>query len=188
MQAWWISLTGVQQFLWGLAIFFTVLFLLQIITVLLGFGDGTDGGDATDGDWSSDSAPSTFFTLRNAIVFFLGFSWGGLACIDAEISILWAILVGLLMVAINLFLLRGLAGLSEAGNLNLNNAIGKEGVVSILIPAKLTGCGKVNISLQGRLEELEAITEGEAIPRGQPVKILRVFNNQLVVTRLITKG
>jgi hypothetical protein len=121
-----------------------------------------------------------FFTLRNAIVFFLGFSWGGLACIDANISILWAVLVGLIMVAINLLLLRGLA--------SLNDTIGKEAVVSIPIPAKLSGCGKVNISFQGRLEELEATTEDEAIARGQPVKVLRVSNNnQLIVTHLITK-
>jgi hypothetical protein len=186
MQTWWLSLTGVQQFLWGLAVFFSLLFLLQIIAAFFGFGES---GEVTDGDLSHDSAPSTFFTLRNTIVFFLGFSWGGLACIDAEISIFWAVLVGFLMVAINLFLLRGLASLSETGNLNLNNAIGKEGVVSILIPARLTGYGKVNISFQGRLEELEAITEDEAIPRGQSVKVLRVSNNnQLVVTHLITKG
>jgi hypothetical protein len=115
MQTWWLSLTGVQQFLWGLAVFFSLLFLLQIIAAFFGFGES---GEVTDGDLSHDSAPSTFFTLRNTIVFFLGFSWGGLACIDAEISIFWAVLVGFLMVAINLFLLRGLASLSETGNLN----------------------------------------------------------------------
>lgn len=183
MPEWWMSLTGVQQVLWGLAAFFTLLFLLQIIAAIFGLDDGNDATNI------SDSAPSMFFTLRNAIVFFLGFSWGGLACIEANISILWAVLVGLLMVAINLFLLKGLASLNEAGNLNLDNAIGKEAVVSIPIPAKLGGCGKVNISFQGRLEELEAITEEEAIPRGQPVKVLRVSNNnQLLVTHLITSG
>jgi hypothetical protein len=185
MQEWWISLTVVQQLLWGLAIFFTLLFLLQTIAALLGLSDGSD---ATDVDISSDSSPSMLFTLRNAIVFFLGFSWGGLACIDANISILWAILVGLLMVAINLLLLRGLSSLNEAGNLNLDNTIGKEAIVSIPIPEKMGGCGKVNISFQSRLEELEAATEDEAIPRGQPVKVLRVSNNnQLIVTHLITK-
>ncbi|EDN66035.1 conserved hypothetical protein, membrane [Beggiatoa sp. PS] len=186
MQEWWISLIGVQQVLWGLAIFFSLLFLLQIIAAVFGLSDDSD---ATDVNILSDSAPSMFFTLRNAIVFFLGFSWGGLACIDANISILWAILVGLFMVAINLFLLRGLASLNEAGNLNLDNTIGKEAVVSIPIPAKLSGCGKVNISVQNRLEELEATTEDDAIPRGQPVKVLRVSNNnQLIVTHLITKA
>jgi len=183
MQEWWISLSGVQQLLWGLAVFFTLLFLLQIMTALFGVSDSSD---TTDGGISADSAPSMFFTLRNAIVFFLGFSWGGLACIDANISILWAVLVGLIMVAINLLLLRGLASLNEAGNLSLDNTIGKEAVVSIPIPAKLSGCGKVNISFQSRLEELEATTEDEAIARGQPVKVLRVSdNNQLIVKNIV---
>ncbi|RKZ48588.1 MAG: hypothetical protein DRR16_01975 [Candidatus Parabeggiatoa sp. nov. 3] len=185
MQEWWISLSVVEQVLWGLAVFFTVLFLLQIIAALFGLSHDSH---TTYGDISYDFAPSMFFTLRNAIVFFLGFSWGGLACIDTNISILWAVLVGLIMVAINLLLLRGLASLNEAGNLNLDNAIGKEAVVSIPIPEKLGGCGKVNISFQGRLEELEAMTEDDAIPRGQPVKVLRVSNNsQFIVTHLITK-
>jgi len=181
MQEWWISLSSVQQFLWGLAVFFTLLFVLQIIAALFGVSDGSD---ATDMDMSYDATPSMFFTLRNAIVFFLGFSWGGLACIEADISIGCAVLIGFLMVAINLLLLRGLASLNEAGNLSLANAIGKEAVVSIPIPAKQDGCGKINISFQGRLEELEAISEGEAISRGKPVKVIRIFNNQLVVTHL----
>jgi len=178
MQEWWLNLTGAQQFLWGLALFFSLLFLFQIIAAFIGFGEGSE---ATEADLSYDSAPSMFFTLRNAIVFFLGFSWGGLASIEAEISIFWAVLIGFLMVAINLFLLRGLASFNETGNLNLNNAIGKQAIVSIQIPAKLTGSGKVNITIQDRLEELEAMTEEEAIPRGQPVKVLRISNYQLIV-------
>ncbi len=183
MQEWWISLSGVPQLLWGLAVFFTLLFLLQIIAALF----GVSHSDATDVELS-DSTHSMFFTPRNAIVFFLGFSWGGLACIDMNISILWAVLVGLIMVAINFSLLQGLASLNEAGNLSLDNTIGKEAIVSIPIPEKLSGCGKVNISFQSRLEELEAITEDEAIPRGQPVKVLRVSNNnQLIVKKQVSR-
>jgi hypothetical protein len=183
MQAWWLALTPIEQVLWGLAVFFTLLFVLQLITALLGFSDGSEATDM-----SYDSAPSMFLTFRNAIVFFLGFSWGGLACIDTNISILWAVLVGLMMVAINLLLLKGLASLNEKGNLSLDNSIGKEGVVSIPIPSNLGGSGKINISFQGRLEELEAMTEDEAIPRGQTVKVLRVSNNnQLIVTHLNSK-
>lgn len=183
MQELWISLSGVQQLLWGLAVFFTLLFLLQIIAALFGVSDSSD---TIDGNISADSAPTMFFTLRNAVVFFLGFSWGGLACVDVDISIFWAVLVGLIMVAINFLLLRGLASLNEAGNLSLDNTIGKQAVVSVKIPAKLAGYGKVNISFQSRLEELEATTEDEAIARGQPVKILRVSdNNQLIVENVI---
>ncbi|RKZ35194.1 MAG: hypothetical protein DRQ49_19800 [Gammaproteobacteria bacterium] len=179
MQEWWISLTGVQQLLWGLAIPFTLLFMLQMVVALF---IGADDGDGGDHDGSGDA--SMFFTLRNAIVFFLGFSWGGLACVEAGISIVWAILIGLFMVALNLLLLKGLATLNESGNIDLENTVGKEAIVSISIPGKFGGCGKVNISFQGRLEELEAITEGEKITRGHTVKVVRVSNNQLIVNPL----
>lgn len=88
------------------------------------------------------------------------------------------------MVALNLLLLKGLATLNESGNIDLENTVGKEAIVSISIPGKFGGCGKVNISFQGRLEELEAITEGEKITRGHTVKVVRVSNNQLIVNPL----
>ncbi len=180
MQEWWNTLTAVQQLLWGLAIPFTFLFLLQMVVALFIGGDEGES-DAGNGEGSY----SMFFTLRNAIVFFLGFSWGGLACLEAEISLVWGVLIGLFMVALNLLLLKGLATLNESGNLNLENTVGKEAIVSISIPAQFGGCGKVSISFQGRLEELEAMTEGEKMIRGQTVKVVRVSNNnQLIVKSL----
>jgi hypothetical protein len=95
--------------------------LVQIVFALLGLQEVDDD--------------VTFFTLRNAIVFFLGFSWGGLACLDANYSIWLAVLIGLTMVAINFLLLKVLASLNVDGNLNLDNAIGKLAVVSLSIPA-----------------------------------------------------
>ena len=179
IQEWWSNLLGVQQLLWILAIFFTLLFFLQMIAALLGFNDGDDIDTGSD-----FSEASIFFTLRNAVVFFLGFSWGGLALIEEGLSVFWGTFIGIMMVAINLLLLRGLATLSESGNLKLENAIGKVAEVSIPIPAKLTSCGKINIIFQSRLEEMEALTEGESIPRGTKVKITKMINNQFVVTNL----
>jgi hypothetical protein len=185
MEEWWSSLIGVQQLLWGLAIPFTILFVLQMGAALFGLSDHGDS-DGAGGDMSGASLSIfDYFTLRSAVVFFLGFSWGGLACIDSGISVFWGVLIGLIMVALNLLLLRGLASFNESGNLNLENAVGTNAVVSIRIPEKLSGCGKVNISFQRRLEELEAMTEGkEEIPRGKMVKVVRIFNNQLIVSIL----
>ena len=179
MQEWWIGLTGIQQLLWGLAIPSTLIFVLQMGASLL-FGIDDDPG-AID----SDTSLSIFdyFTLRTAVAFFLGFSWGGLACFEAGISILWAIFIGLFMVGLNLFLLKGLATLNESGNLILENAVGATATVTIRIPAKLAGCGKVTVSIQGRFEELEACTEGKEILRGQTVTVASISdNNQFIVT------
>jgi len=183
MQEWWSSLIGVQQLLWGLAIPFTILFVLQMGAALFGLSDHGDSDGAGD---MSDSSVSIldYFTFRSAVVFFLGFSWGGLACIDSGISVFWGVLIGLIMVVLNLLLLRGLASFNESGNLNLENAVGTNAVVSIRIPEKLSGCGKVSISFQRRLEELEAMTDGKEIPKGQMVKVVRIFNNQLIVSIL----
>jgi hypothetical protein len=50
--------------------------------------------------------------------------------------------------------------LRSDGTLRIERAIGKSGTVNLSIPANKTGAGKVQVSVQGRLEEFRAITSG----------------------------
>lgn len=86
----WINnVLDLQKIYWYLAIPFTVLFTIQLISTLLGLGgeDGADGIDASDsfeegvGDEGSSDGGSAFqlFTTRNFIIFFTVFGWSGIA-------------------------------------------------------------------------------------------------------------
>ena len=185
MTEWWNNLTIIQQGLWAIAIPVSVFFFLQLIMTFVGVGDdGLEVSDDLDSGESTDF--SDLFTVRNAVAFFLGFSWGGLAFLESNsegVAIFYGFIVGVVLIFMNMLVLKGLSSLKDSGNLNINNAIGKEATVSVLIPANKNGYGKVSISLQGRLIELEAITEGENIPRGNNVKVVSVSGDLLVVSQ-----
>ena len=72
--------------------------------------------------------------------------------------------------------------LQSSGTLDTKQAIGSTGQVYLTIPDK--GIGKVTISFQNRLREFDATSfEGEELKTGQPIKVVRVDGNILVVQK-----
>ena len=191
MEAWWSTLTSIQKVFWVTAVFSSMFFLLQTIVTLFGMGDSDADMDGDmDGDSLGEAAESTivgYFTIRNMVAFLLGFSWGGLACIDSGMNntpaIFCGIGIGIVFVIVVMTLMKVISKLKNSGNISLANAVGKEATVSIIVPANAQGKGKVSFSLQGRLIDIESITEGEEIKPGQNVKITGLRNNKLIVEK-----
>ena len=80
MTEWYDGLAGIEQFLLGIAVFSTLIFMIQLCLSLIGIA-----GD--DMDFDSDVGDDGFgfgeiFTLRNGVSFLMGFSWGGLMAYD----------------------------------------------------------------------------------------------------------
>ena len=81
-------------------------------------------------------------------------------------------------------LLKVLSTLKNDGTMSLKNAIGKEGIVSIRIPANMDKAGKISISFQNRLTELDSVTKGEEIRRGQKIKVIGISGTRLLVDKI----
>jgi hypothetical protein len=201
MNEWWAALSGTEQFLWGLALFSTVFFLIQTVMTLVAgdldadsdadfSGDGDMGGEGHGhaGDHGDHGASflGQYFTIRNMVAFFLGFSWGGLAFLEFDLAtpvvVILATLVGLIFVAVVMGIMRGLAGLRHSGTLSLKNALGGTGTVSISIPGEQGGEGKVSLVIQGRLTDLNAVTAGPELRAGAAIRVTGLQGNKLVVT------
>ena len=199
MNEWWTELSGTAQFLWGLALFSTVFFLLQSVMSLVAGGlvadtdadmageVADDGhGHAGDHDDGGGSLIGQYFTIRNMVAFFLGFSWGGLAFLElglgTPVVVALALATGLVFVAVVMGIMRGLAGLRHSGTLSLRNAVGVTGTVSISIPGGMSGEGKVSLVIQGRLIDLNAATGGAGLHVGTPVRVTELVGNRLIVT------
>jgi membrane protein implicated in regulation of membrane protease activity len=82
---------------------------------------------------------------------------------------------------LTIWLLKMMRNLESSGTLQLENAIGKVGTVYLTIPAG--GVGQVQLTLQGRLVTLDAISEDETLPTGTKVLIYNVRDAKLVVIR-----
>lgn len=182
----WSELTFTQAVLWGLALVSVAAFVFMTLLSLVGFGLDVDlDFDGGDGGFFA------FFTLRNMLAFFLGFSWTGLMLLDWGLPIPAALLggaaVGLLVASFVVLAMKGVSRLSSSGNLELVNAVGAEGSVSIVVPGNKKGHGKVSIPLQGRLVELEAITDSvHDLRRTTRVRVTEISGHQLVVTSVKT--
>lgn len=190
MEEWWAGISNFEKFFWILAVPSSALFIVQMILIVIGIGDNGDIPDI-DGDLDMDLEPDVplrLVTLRNAIIFFTIFSWSGIMGLRKDYSKVFTIglglILGLVVIAILLFIERGILKLTESGNMNLNYAIGVVGDVYLTIPSGGERWGKVQVNFQSSIKELDAITYGEELPTGTKIIVTKVENGLLVVERL----
>ncbi len=199
MGEWWAALTALEKALYIVAIPSTLIFILQAILLLIGIGEGGSGIDDLDFDVDADipdslddgSNPLDFdtfrlFSVQSVTALLCVFGWTAVAMLHHDCSVpvtmLVAIVAGIVMMLLVSWLIYVMKGLAQNGTMELTSALGASGTVYIRIPAKGQGVGKVNVMLQGQLQELDAVTdEEEAIPTNSGVRVVDVRNNLLVV-------
>ena len=72
--------------------------------------------------------------------------------------------------------------LDRNNTFNLKNVVGKNADVYLTIPARKAETGKITISLNGSMHELEALTPDDAaIPTGGKVKIIGIEAGETVL-------
>ena len=130
-------------------------------------------------------------TLRGLVAFFALFGWSGLVALQAKLNIISVITIATLAGALACYtvakLLQIFMKLQDSGNLQLENAIGLTGTVYIRVPAKYSGVGKVNLTLQERYIELEAITPEETdILPGQSIIVSDLKDTDTIIVHRIT--
>jgi hypothetical protein len=129
----------------------------------------------------------TFQTLVAAVAFF-GFA--GKAAQAAKLSDVAALLVaaaaGLGAMYGVYYLIRGLHKFNADGTVQIGRAVGQPGTVYIPIPGSNAGAGKVQMNLQNRVIEFQAMTAQDRLPCGAKVKVVSVIGPDTVeVERLI---
>ena len=193
---WWDSLDLLMKVLWGITLSASLIFVIQSIMTFVGLGGGDSG---FDGDFSTgfddlstlDADPGmNLYTFRNLVNFLLGFGWTAILLRDRIASIAWlmvlAVLVGLALVAVVMYLFKWLNGMQQSGNIDVfRAAVGCQGRVYLTIPAERKGEGQVQITISGSVREYNAVTDGDEIKTGTPIKVVEVLNsNTLVVEEL----
>jgi len=202
MQEWWAGLSGITQVFYGMAAFFSVFFLWQIIAAFMGLdGDSdVDVGDDVDFDAPDDidyddvvesSQAFKILSLRSIVTFFTLFSWGS-ALYTADgvlpgkamgIASIWG-LVGMFAIA---FIFWGMGKLTETGTKDVATAKGKIATVYLDIPAD--GFGEIKTAISGAVEHIKAKSvNGEALLAGTQVRIVQVVGQTLVGVEKLTEN
>ncbi|MBO4530226.1 MAG: NfeD family protein [Paludibacteraceae bacterium] len=181
---WFSNLEPGIKIYWAIALISSVIFVIQTIVSFIGIGDFDVDIDMNGGDGMDSSGFSDLLSMRNAINFMLGFSWAGVCFYDkisnGFILALIAILCGLAFVAIFIYVFKKMMKLESNGAYDINTAIGKTCDVYLRIPANRSGSGKVQISFNGSIQEIDAVTDGEMIPSGSKVTVVEILNNKIL--------
>ncbi len=174
---------------WFVAIPTSLVFIVQTVMTFMG-ADATDGADADfDSNLSGTDAPFQLFSLRNLINFLLGFSWTGISfynTIDNRIIlILVSLAVGCLFVFLFFLIISQVQRLAEDNSFRYSNTIGRTAEVYLAIPEKMQGKGKVLISINGAIHELDAMTGQEKLAAGSVVKVISIESESILIVEKI---
>ena len=189
MITWWTSLSTIMQVLWAITLSASLIFVIQTIMTFLGIGGqdfdtDVDGGfDSSFDDGAFDADPSmSLLTFRNLVNFCLGFGWSAILLNEriksTGLLIIVSVIVGVLLVAAVMWIFKWLSGMQQAGNIDVHkSAVGCEGKVYLTIPGGREGEGKVQISINNAVREYDAVTDGDTIPTGRPIRVTDVIND-----------
>lgn len=209
---WWNTLNTLQRVFYYCAIPATVILIIQTILNIFAIGNhdmdlhnhggigsvDLDGDFDIGGDTIADVEPIhglsglRFFSIRGLVAFFSIFGWVGASLakddnINAFVIFFIASACGFLGMAVIAWLFYAINKLQVSGNTNYNNAIGSIGEVYLTIPPARTGYGKVNVIVQDRLSEIQAMSDSlEPLTTGMSVHVIGVVNvNTLLVEKQI---
>lgn len=193
MNAWWEALSGLQKFFYLIAIPSTLILVLQFILSLFGLQDDSDfdtdydvDADQAGFEGHADSIDFRFVSFRGIIAFLTIFGWVGVVLASSALAIPLIILIasvsGLIAMAVVALLFYSISQLQSSGNIQYNKALGNFAEVYIPIPAKNEGSGKVQIYLENRLVEADAITfTSNTFKTGEIVRVVDIFNQTTLV-------
>ncbi len=195
MANWWNSLSDLQHIFAFIGIPATLVLIVQTILLFFGIGDGDDGIDL-DGDGIPDEIGGddglTLFSIRGIVGMLCIAGWAGIVFIDFGVSNILAIILALLCGVATLFgiayLMKAVLKLQSNGTMQLGAAVGKTGEVYIPIPPKGKGRGKINIIVQDKYVELDAVTNSEeTLKTGETVRVVSTDEMGLVMVERAMK-
>lgn len=182
--------------------------IVQFLLSLIGFDHhGVDGADFHGGlsvdaahmegghtDLNHGDADSSMLlkmlSIRALISATAFFGLGGLAALEGGLGP-WlafgtACGAGLVAMYIVAWMMRAHSSLHAEGNVHVEYALGATGTVYLSIPGQKSGMGKVQVNVQNRTMEYEAITAGDALPTGAPVIVVGIINDETVEVRSVS--
>lgn len=147
-------------------------------------------GYAADADYQHPDSSWLFGVLsfRTLIAAAAFFGVAGKTALSAGMSqpmaLVIAILLGLAAMYGMYYLMQAMSKLTSSGNERISISIGKHATVYVPIPADGAGLGKVQVTLQNRTVEYQAVSEEtEPLRTGETVEIIEVKNSDTVAVR-----
>lgn len=181
------ALDTFYQVFWGCAIIGTLIFAVQMVLTLIGM-DSTDVDVDFDGADTMDLGGGiSLFSIRNFVNFIVGFGWAGISFAGAIenkfILTLVAIAAGIAFVLLFFFIKKQTNKLEHNGAFDIKDCVGKRVDVYLRIPANRKGKGKVQVSLNGAIQEFDAFTDGDELKSGTKVEVIEIIDKSTLLVK-----
>lgn len=183
------TLDTMLQGYWILAAVSSLIFIIQAIATFVGLDADTDT-DFSGGDADFDTDGFHIISIKTVISFILGFGWTGVLCWNTfeskTLLTLLAFVVGLVFMFAIALLLKWVMKLDKDNTFRTEQVVGMVAEVYLRIPAQRQESGKIIVSLNGSVHELEALTDdSETIPTGGKAEIVSVVKESVVLVKKI---
>lgn len=167
---------------WGIALISSLVFTIQTIMLFVGFD--TDA-DFSGGDVAFDVDGLALVSVKTVACFLLGFGWSGVILAplfeNAWVVALISLGIGALFMFGAWILLKQVLTLSQDNTFHADKIVGYTADVYLRIPADADKSGKIMVSYEGSLHELQAFNAGaEEIPTGAKVHIVEAIDDSTV--------
>ena len=187
MDTWWSDLEMMQKLLWCIAAASTFIFVVQAILTFVGMD--SHGGLDVDADTSGADGdyPFQLFTFRNLVNFLLGFSWSGLVFYRSIGNLLLlagvSTLFGCVLVAVVMWMFFQLSKMVQSGNIAIEDTIGLNASVYLVIAGHRERAGKVQLSVKGSIREYDAVTDGDTLKTGDLAVVEKVLDGNILLVK-----
>ena len=166
----------------GIAIVATIFFMITVLLLFMGGGDGMDGG--VDFDSGSDSAFKVL-SLQSVVAFAMGWGWGSIGAFRGfdwswNASAGFGILTGAGMIWLLWLGFKAMHDLTGSGNIAIEETLGSEGQVTIDIPAEGSTTGRIRLVVGERQRQYRAITKGDTIPSRSRIRVVATHPDGVV--------
>ncbi len=173
---WWSSLDALKQAFWSIAIICTL--LLGIFFVLRQFEMYQDRKEVPDS--------KRWLNAQQVFLFFAVLGWSN-ALFLTPANWYWMPAVAAIAGFSVIFLHQKVASRKTKSGKKTGDYRTSVGEVLQPIPSHRNGFGKVHLNLREAPRELEAITAGQEIPRGTPVRVVDVIDNRVLLVEPIPR-
>ena len=175
LTTWFSSLSGTEQIFCYTGLISNILFIFYILLSVFG----------NDHDADLEDAGFTILSIRGLLAFGMFLGWTALVVSRSgapwPLALAAGVGAGWLAAWLAWRVIRMLLTWQTSGTLDLHTAIGMEADVYLFIPDGGKGQGKVTIALQGAERELDAITDGPAIPTGGKVMVMGLDEKERLI-------
>jgi hypothetical protein len=192
INTWWAGLEPLTRWFFGVAIFFSIFFLWQLIMSFVGLTGGDGALDSHVGSTDVHNSPSDadasvaafkLLSFRSILAFFTLFFWSGSLSLQNHaplakalgLAMVWG-LAAMFLVALLLYLMKRM---TETGNLRYSTCVGAEATVYLDIPAG--GVGEVRMLCSGVMTHMKARAAADvAFKAGKAVRVVKLLGLDMV--------